>query len=207
MNLDMKYISGTFKRKLSIFAFLIIITMNSQEKSETAIFAGGCFWCTESIFKNLKGVKSVIPGYTGGKRKNPTYEQVSSGATGHAEAVKILYNPEEISYEELLQVFFATHDPTTLNRQGNDIGTQYRSAIFYTTPEQKNIAEAYIKFLNDSDIFNQYIVTEVVSEAPFYEAEDYHKNYLEKNPDNPYCQYVVLPKLEKFRKQFKDKIK
>ncbi len=195
--------------KNSIFTIVIFftLTMNSQPKKETAIFAGGCFWCTESIFKNLKGVESIVPGYTGGKRPNPTYEQVSTGATGHAEAVKIIYNPDQISYEELLQVFFATHDPTTLNRQGNDVGTQYRSAIFYTTPEQKEKAEAYIKFLNESDVFDNYIVTEVVPEAPFYEAEEYHKNYLEKNPDNPYCQYVVLPKLEKFRKQFKSKLK
>ncbi len=181
--------------------------MNSQQKKETAIFAGGCFWCTESIFKSLKGVEKVVPGYTGGKRKNPTYEQVSTGATGHAEAVKITYDPGQVSYEELLQVFFATHDPTTLNRQGNDVGTQYRSAIFYTTPKQKELAEAYIQFLNESDAFDDYIVTEVVPETPFYEAEDYHKNYLENNPDNPYCQFVVLPKLEKFRKNFKSKLK
>ncbi len=181
--------------------------MKSQENKETAIFAGGCFWCTESIFKNLKGVEEAVPGYTGGKTKNPTYEEVSTGATGHAEAVKIIYDPKKISYDELLQVFFSTHDPTTLNRQGNDIGTQYRSAIFYTNPEQKKEAEAYIKFLNNSDIFDRYIVTEVVPATEFYEAEDYHKNYLENHPENPYCQYIILPKLEKFRKQFKDKLK
>ncbi len=195
--------------KYYIFALIIIITytMNSQQKKETAIFAGGCFWCTESIFKSLKGVEKVVPGYTGGKIKNPTYEQVCNGDTGHAEAVKITYDPGQISYEELLQVFFATHDPTTLNRQGNDVGTQYRSAIFYTTSKQKELAAAYIKFLNESNVFDDYIVTEVVPEAPFYEAEDYHKNYLENNPDNPYCQFVVLPKLEKFRKKFKSKLK
>jgi len=193
-----------------IFVYLFLIStfnMTSQKNQETAIFAGGCFWCTESIFKSLKGVKEVTPGYIGGKRKNPTYEQVSSGATGHAEAVKIIFDPEKISYEELLQIFFATHDPTSLNRQGNDIGTQYRSAIFYSTPEQKKLAEAYIKFLNDSDTFDKYIVTEVVPATEFYEAEDYHKNYLENNPDNPYCQFVVLPKLEKFRKKYKEKLK
>ncbi|HFX18185.1 MAG TPA: peptide-methionine (S)-S-oxide reductase [Flavobacteriales bacterium] len=179
----------------------------TQQQTETAIFAGGCFWCTEAIFKEMKGVKSVVPGYTGGKRANPTYEQVSTGATGHAEAVKIEYDPTQVSYEELLQVFFATHDPTTLNRQGNDVGTQYRSAIFYTNERQKDLAEAYIKFLNDSDVYDQYIVTEVVPAEAFYEAEDYHKNYLANNPDNPYCQYVVLPKLEKFKKYFKDKLK
>ncbi len=180
--------------------------MNSQ-KTETAIFGGGCFWCTEAIFKEMKGVISVVPGYTGGKRPNPTYEQVSTGATGHAEAVKIIFDPQKISYEELLQVFFATHDPTTLNRQGNDIGTQYRSAIFYTNEKQKELAIAYIKFLNNEDVYDKYIVTEVVPASEFYEAEDYHKNYLENNPNNPYCQYVVLPKLEKFRKLFKEKLK
>ncbi len=180
--------------------------MNSQKK-ETAILAGGCFWCTEAIFKEMKGVTSVVPGYIGGIRSNPTYEQVSTGATGHAEAVKIVFDPGEVSYEELLQVFFATHDPTTLNRQGNDVGTQYRSAVFYTNDRQKELAEAYIKFLNKEDVYDQYIITEIVPATTFYEAEDYHKNYLDNNPDNPYCQYVVLPKLEKFKKYFKDKLK
>ncbi len=180
--------------------------MHSQKK-ETAILAGGCFWCTEAIFKEMKGVTSVVPGYIGGRRSNPTYEQVSTGATGHAEAVKIVFNPGEVSYEELLQVFFATHDPTTLNRQGNDVGTQYRSAVFYTNDRQKELAEAYLKFLNKEDVYDQYIVTEIVPATTFYEAEDYHKNYLDNNPDNPYCQYVVLPKLEKFKKYFKDKLK
>ncbi len=181
--------------------------MNSQTNKETAIFAGGCFWCTESIFKSLKGVEIVEPGYTGGKRKNPTYEQVCSGATGHAEAIRIVFDPKIIGYDELLQVFFATHDPTTLNRQGNDIGTQYRSAIFYTNEKQKELAIAYIKFLNESDVYDQYIVTEVAPASEFYVAEDYHKNYLENHPENKYCQYVVLPKLEKFKKKFKDKLK
>ncbi len=178
-----------------------------QSSTETVIFAGGCFWCTEAIFKEIKGVKSVISGYTGGKRPNPTYEQVTTGVTGHAEAVKIIFNPNEVSYEELLQVFFATHDPTTLNRQGNDVGTQYRSAVYFTNDKQKEMVKAYIKLLNDSDVFDQHIVTEIVPATDFYEAEDYHKNYLEKNPDNPYCQYVVLPKLEKFRENFKNKLK
>ena len=174
---------------------------------KTAIFAGGCFWCTEAIFKELKGVVSVIPGYTGGKRKNPTYEQVVSGATGHAEAVKITYNPKNISFEELLEIFFSTHDPTSLNRQGNDVGTQYRSAVFYTDEKQKKTTEAYINFLNNEDIYNQYIVTEITPATDFYEAEDYHKNYLKNNPDNPYCQFVILPKLEKFKKYYRDKLK
>lgn len=194
--------------KITILIFLIITTnMNSQTNKETAIFAGGCFWCTESIFKSLKGVEIVEPGYTGGKRKNPTYEQVCSGATGHAEAIRIVFDPKIIGYDELLQVFFATHDPTTLNRQGNDIGTQYRSAIFYTNEKQKELAIAYIKFLNESDVYDQYIVTEVAPASEFYVAEDYHKNYLENHPENKYCQYVVLPKLEKFKKKFKDKLK
>ncbi len=181
--------------------------MSQDTKTQTAIFAGGCFWCTEAIFKEMKGVISVVPGYTGGNRKNPTYEQVSTGATGHAEAVRIIYNPDETTYEELLQVFFATHDPTTLNRQGNDVGTQYRSAVFYTTEKQKELATAYIKFLEQEDVYDQYIVTEVKPATDFYEAEDYHKNYLQNNPNNPYCQYVVMPKVEKFRKLFKSKMK
>lgn len=193
-------------KNITIFVILINLTFmqTNNHKSETAIFAGGCFWCTESIFKELKGVQKAVPGYIGGKRKNPTYEQVVTGATGHAEAIKISFNPDEISYDELLQVFFATHDPTTLNRQGNDVGTQYRSAIFYTIEKQKELAKAYILFLEKEDVYNDYIQTEVVPATEFYEAEDYHKNYLANNPQNRYCQYVVLPKLQKFRKQFKD---
>ena len=193
----------------NVLLLTLILNLNymNQSATETAVFAGGCFWCTEAIFTEMKGVKSVVPGYTGGKRPNPTYEQVSTGATGHAEAVKIVFDPSQVSYEELLQVFFATHDPTTLNRQGNDVGTQYRSAVFYTDEKQKDIANAYIKFLNESDVYDQYIVTDVVPATDFYEAEYYHKNYLANNPDNPYCQYVVLPKLEKFRKHFKNKLK
>ena len=179
----------------------------TQKITETAILAGGCFWCTEAIFKEMKGVESVVPGYIGGIRPNPTYEQITTGATGHAEAVKIEFNPKEVGYEELLQVFFATHDPTTLNRQGNDIGTQYRSAVFYTNDKQKELTQEYIKFLNNSDVYDQYIVTEIVPATTFYEAEDYHKNYLANNPANPYCQFVVLPKLEKFKKHFKEHLK
>ena len=197
--------------KISFLGLSLILIqfqiMSQDTKTQTAIFAGGCFWCTEAIFKEMKGVISVVPGYTGGNRKNPTYEQVSTGATGHAEAVRIIYNPDETTYEELLQVFFATHDPTTLNRQGNDMGTQYRSAVFYTTEKQKELATAYIKFLEQEDVYDQYIVTEVKPATDFYEAEDYHKNYLQNNPNNPYCQYVVMPKVEKFRKLFKSKMK
>ncbi len=179
----------------------------TKSGTETAIFAGGCFWCTEAIFKELYGIIKLIPGYTGGKQPNPTYEQVKTGTTGHAEAVKMIFDPSKVSYEKLLEIFFATHDSTTLNRQGNDVGTQYRSAIFYTNEHQKEIATAYIKFLNDSDVYEQYIVTEVVPATDFYEAESYHKNYFENHPDNPYCQYVILPKIEKFRENFKNKLK
>ena len=176
-------------------------------KKETAIFAGGCFWCTEAIFKALEGVTAVEPGYTGGEYPFPSYEQVCTGTTGHAEAVKIVFNPDKVSYEELLEIFFATHDPVTLNRQGNDTGTQYRSAIFYLNDNQKNTAEAYIRFLEKEQVYEDRIVTEVSPAAEFYPAEDYHRNYLEQNPENPYCQFVVLPKVEKFRKLYKDKLK
>ena len=194
-------------KNITIFVLLfnLIFMQTNTNKTETAIFAGGCFWCTEAIFKELKGVQSVVPGYIGGKRKNPTYEQVVTGATEHAEAIKIVFNSEIISYEELLQVFFATHDPTTLNRQGNDVGTQYRSAVFYTNEKQKELAKSYISFLEKEDVYDSYIETEVTSATDFYEAEDYHKNYLANNPQNRYCQYVILPKLQKFRKQFKEK--
>ncbi len=173
----------------------------------TAIFAGGCFWCTEAIFKSLDGVLEVVPGYTGGHTEHPTYEQVSTGQTGHAEAVMIVYDSEKIGYDKLLEVFFATHDPTQLNRQGNDVGTQYRSAVFYTTENQKKLAEAYIRFLEEQDVYERPIVTQVEKASVFWPAEDYHKNYLENNPGNPYCQYVIMPKLEKFRERFGDLLK
>ncbi len=193
--------------KILILALSITFYMNSQQKMETAVFAGGCFWCTEAVFKQMNGVESVVPGYTGGKRPHPTYEQVSTGATGHAEAVKIVFDPSRVHYENLLKVFFATHDPTTINRQGNDVGTQYRSAIFYTNEQQKEKANAYINFLENEDVFQGAIVTEVVPASVFYEAEDYHKDYFFKHPENPYCQYVILPKLEKFKKYFKNQLK
>ncbi len=173
----------------------------------TAIFAGGCFWCTEAIFKNLEGVLEVLPGYTGGHTEHPTYEQVKTGETGHAEAVMIVYDANRIGYDELLEVFFATHDPTQLNRQGNDIGTQYRSAVFYANEGQRETALQYIRFLEENKVFPQPIVTEVVPASVFWPAEDYHKNYLENHPENPYCQFVILPKLEKFRERFSGKLK
>ena len=164
---------------------------------ETVVLGGGCFWCTEAIFRMLKGVQSVEPGYAGGTTKNPTYEQVSGGGTGHTECIKIEFNPEEISYRDLLTVFFASHDPTTLNRQGNDVGTQYRSAIFYTTSEQKKTAEDFIKELNDSNQDGRSIVTEVLPLVEFYSAENYHKDYYNQNKEAPYCEIVINPKLEK----------
>ncbi len=174
---------------------------------QTAIFAGGCFWCTEAFFTDLKGVEKVTSGYIGGTTANPTYREVCSGYTGHAEAIKIDYNPQEVGYEDLLEVFFATHDPTTLNRQGADVGTQYRSEVFYTTPQQKEIAEKYIKFLTDEKAFDKKIVTKVTAATTFYPAEDYHQDYYANNPQQPYCSVVISPKLEKLRKNFKDKLK
>lgn len=176
-------------------------------KTDTATFASGCFWCVEAIFQELKGVLSVSSGYTGGKIKNPTYREVCSGLTGHAEACQIVYDPAVISYDELLEAFWASHDPTTLNRQGADQGTQYRSAIFYHNEQQKNLAEAYKAKLNSEKAFDNPIVTEISPASTFYKAEDYHQNYFTENGDAPYCTYVIAPKLEKFRKVFKDKLK
>jgi len=176
-------------------------------KTDTATFASGCFWCVEAVFQELKGVLSVTSGYTGGKIKNPTYREVTSGLTGHAEACMIIFDPSVISYDELLEAFWASHDPTTLNRQGADQGTQYRSAIFYHNDTQKQLAEAYKTKLNSEKVFDKPIVTEINPAAPFYIAEDYHQNYFNQNGDAPYCTYVIVPKLEKFRKVFKDKLK
>jgi methionine-S-sulfoxide reductase len=174
------------------------------EKLETATFASGCFWCTEAVFQQLRGVKSVVSGYTGGHVPDPTYEQVSSGATGHAEAIQITYDPTVVSYDELLKVFWQTHDPTTLNRQGHDIGTQYRSAVFYHNDEQRQVAEQYKKQLDQSGAFDGPIVTEIARLEEFYPAEKYHQKYFELNPEQAYCQMVIRPKVEKFKKEFKD---
>jgi peptide-methionine (S)-S-oxide reductase len=170
--------------------------------TQTALFGGGCFWCTEAIFEELRGVISVMPGYTGGTVKNPTYEQVCSGTTGHAEAAKLSFDPAQISYRDLLTVFFATHDPTTRNRQGNDIGTQYRSSIFYTSEEQKAEALAFIKQLEVSDPGGRAIVTEVTPAGAFYDAEDYHRQYFKNNAGAPYCQVIIEPKVEHLQKEF-----
>ncbi len=171
-------------------------------KLEAAVFGGGCFWCTEAVFKMLKGVASVMPGYTGGATQNPTYDEVCSGTTGHAEAVKISYDPSMVSFETLMTVFFATHDPTTLNRQGADVGTQYRSAIFYTTPEQKISAEKFISDLNAVSEKGGKIVTEVTPLTIFYSAEEYHRDYYARNKNQGYCQVVINPKLEKVQQEF-----
>jgi peptide-methionine (S)-S-oxide reductase len=175
---------------------------------EIATFANGCFWCTEAIFEELKGVVSAISGYSGGQTENPTYKEVCEGTTGHAECIQITFDPNIITYDELLEVFWKTHDPTTLNRQGNDIGTQYRSAIFYHTEEQKQKATQYKKELNESGAWSNPIVTEISPFTVFYPAENYHQQYFEVNGNaNPYCQFVIQPKLEKFRKVFADKRK
>jgi peptide-methionine (S)-S-oxide reductase len=174
---------------------------------EIATLAGGCFWCLEAVFDELKGVEQVVSGYSGGKTPNPNYHQVCSGATGHAEVVQITFDPKLISFKELLQVFFTIHDPTTLNRQGADIGTQYRSAIFYRTPEQKAVGEEVIAELTGAHLWHAPIVTEVTPFQAFYQAEDYHQRYYESNPDQLYCRAVIAPKVVKFRKEYLAKLK
>lgn len=176
--------------------------------NDTATFANGCFWCTEAIFEELEGVISATSGYTGGKTEKPTYKQVCTGETGHAEALQIVYDPKKISFDELLAVFWETHDPTTLNRQGADVGTQYRSGIFYHNEEQKQKAEKYKAALDKSGAFDKPIVTEITAFTKFYPAEDYHQQYFDNNENaNPYCKIVIRPKVDKFRKVFKGKLK
>jgi peptide-methionine (S)-S-oxide reductase len=174
---------------------------------ELATFGSGCFWCTEAIFLDVEGVYNVQSGYTGGKVKNPTYREVCSGLTGHAEVIQLNYDPKKISYDELLEIFWKTHDPTTLNKQGADEGTQYRSVIYYHNDQQKLLAEHYKNKLDSEKIFNAPIVTEISPATIFYKAEDYHQNYYKLNQDQPYCSFVITPKLEKFRKVFKEKTK
>jgi peptide-methionine (S)-S-oxide reductase len=176
-------------------------------QTQTATLAGGCFWCLEAVFDNLQGVMDVVSGYAGGKTANPTYQQVCTGMTGHAEAVQIKFEPAVISFRDLLEVYFSIHDPTTLNRQGSDVGTQYRSAIFYHTPEQKHTAEETIQELSEEKIWSDPIITEVIPLIVFYPAEDYHQEYFANNPGQGYCQMVVAPKLAKFRKKFADRLK
>ncbi|MFA5243833.1 MAG: peptide-methionine (S)-S-oxide reductase MsrA [Pedobacter sp.] len=174
---------------------------------EQAIFGGGCFWCTEAVFQNLRGVQNVVSGYMGGHQVNPSYEDICTGQTGHAEIIKIDYNPEQISFEELLLVFFNTHNPTTLNRQGNDMGNQYRSVVFYVNQEQKAAAIKMIDQLDKNMVFDNPIVTEIAPVSEFYEAEEYHQNYYNDNAHKPYCVHVIQPKLQKFLKEFRDKLK
>jgi peptide-methionine (S)-S-oxide reductase len=175
--------------------------------TEIATLAGGCFWCLEAVYDQTKGVSSVESGYMGGKNPDPTYEQVCSGRTGHAEVVQITFDPAVISFRKLLEIFFVIHDPTTLNRQGNDVGTQYRSAIFHHSPEQKKTAEEVIAAFTRDKVYDNPIVTEIVPAGPFYVAEDYHQEYFARNPSQGYCAYVVGPKVAKFRKQFAARLK
>jgi peptide-methionine (S)-S-oxide reductase len=180
---------------------------NMNEELQVATLGSGCFWCTEAFFLKLNGVESVVSGYSGGKVKNPTYREVCTGLTGHAEVIQVKFNPKLISYEEILEVFWNTHDPTTLNKQGADEGTQYRSAVFYHSDEQKKIAEQYKSQLDKSGTYKNRIVTEITSFSVFYPAEDYHQNYYALNPNQGYCQYVIRPKVEKFNKQYASKLK
>ena len=183
------------------------VKVKEIEGMEVATFAGGCFWCTEAVFLEIKGVEKVVSGYIGGKTINPTYKDICTGETGHAEAIQITFNPNEVAYEDLLEVFFATHDPTTLNRQGADVGTQYRSEIFYHSEAQKTKAENYIQLLEKEKLYDKKIVTKVSSASVFYNAEEYHQNYYNQNSSQGYCQMVIAPKLEKLRKYYKSKLK
>lgn len=201
-------ISCTAKEKPIVKAeFKEPIKLNVTEGMEIATFAGGCFWCTEAVFLNLEGVISVQPGYIGGTTENPTYKEISTGLTGHAEAIEIKFDTRKIDFETLLEVFFATHDPTTLNRQGADVGTQYRSEIFYHDDNQKQISENYIAQLNLENTFGKSIVTKISKASRFYVAEDYHKNYYNRNTSQSYCTYVITPKINKLKEKFQDKLK
>ncbi len=176
-------------------------------ETRIATFGGGCFWCTEAVFERVKGVQKVVSGFSGGHVKNPSYREVVTGKTGHAEVVQVHFDPSVVTYRELLEILFATHDPTTLNRQGADVGTQYRSAIFFHSPEQEKLAKEYIRELEDGNAFKDPIVTEVTAFEAFYEAEDYHQEYYENNRNAPYCNFMIGPKLKKFEKEFGSKIK
>lgn len=182
-------------------------TSAQSSKNEIITLGGGCFWCTEAIYKELKGVVDVTSGYAGGEIVNPSYKEVCTGRTGHAEVIEVEFDPTIITLSEILEVFFATHDPTTLNRQGADVGTQYRSVIFYRNETQQKIAETIVDELNRENIFGKPVVTEISPWINFFAAEDYHQDYYENNPDQGYCQFVIVPKLEKFRKIFKDQLK
>lgn len=195
--------------KKLIIILSLILTINLQaENIQKATFASGCFWCTEAIFQQVKGVSNVKSGYMGGEVSNPTYKQICTGNTGHAEVIQLNYDADVISFDELLEIFWETHDPTTLNRQGADVGTQYRSAVFYHTEEQKNIATAYKQKLNAAKVWDNPVVTEITKASRFYSAEAYHQDYYFNNKaSNAYCSYVITPKVDKFKKIFKDKLK
>lgn len=178
-----------------------------NDSVQVATFAGGCFWCTEAVFLEVKGVEKIVSGFTGGFIKNPAYREVCNETTGHAEGIQITFNPKEVAYEDLLEIFFATHDPTTLNKQGADVGTQYRSTIFYHSKEQKEQAEKYIQLIEKEKLYANPIVTQIEEAGVFYLAEDYHQNYYNQNREQGYCQYVIAPKLDKLRKYYKSKLK
>ena len=206
-----------FHSRLFVVTFIALLSCGgAQEKNmpqksastkKTATFGAGCFWCVEAVFERLEGVGEVISGYTGGKTENPTYEEICTGTTGHAEVCQIQYDPEIISFESLLSVFWQTHDPTTLNRQGNDVGTQYRSAVFFHDEEQEKLAKEFKNKLDKSGAWKNPIVTEIVPLGKFYTAENYHQDYYDRNPNQGYCAYVIAPKIEKLKKVFGDKLK
>ena len=202
-----KEIMQTVSKYTIILSIIFMGITGIYGKEDTATFASGCFWCTEAIFQEVEGVESVESGYTGGHIKNPSYREVCDGTTGHAEAIRIVFNPDLVTYTDLLEIFFMTHDPTTLNRQGADVGTQYRSAIFYHSQDQKAEAERIINDLNASGAWDDPIVTEVSPAEIFYPAEDYHQDYFENNSNAAYCNFVIVPKLEKFRKVFSGQLK
>jgi peptide-methionine (S)-S-oxide reductase len=179
----------------------------SENRREVATLAGGCFWCLEPAYDDLRGVEDVVSGYTGGRVPDPSYEQVCSGTTGHAEVVRVTFDPDEVSFREILEVFFTLHDPTTLNRQGNDVGTQYRSAVFYHSPEQKAVAEEVIAELERRGVWDDPVVTQLEPAGEFYPAEAYHQEYFRRNPNQPYCRVIVAPKVSKFRKQYLERLK
>lgn len=200
-------LKNRIKKVLALLVLLIITNFAMGKELEKVTLGGGCFWCTEAVYLELKGVVDVKPGYSGGHVKNPSYNEVCAETTGHAEVVQLTYDSDIVNFAEILEVFFITHNPTTLNQQGNDIGTQYRSAVFYHSEKQKQIAEKVIQLFEKEKVYNDSIVTEVVKLDKFYLAEEYHINYFAKNKNQAYCQLIVVPKLEKFRKIFKDKLR
>ena len=213
-NLLLELLFKTSMKRVFIFAYVLVcLVVQAQNQktmstsSQLATFGSGCFWCTEAVFLDVKGVKEVASGYMGGKIKNPSYKDVCTGTTGHAEVIQLKYDPAQVSYEDLLEIFWNTHDPTTLNKQGADEGTQYRSVVFYHNEDQKKIAEQYKKQLTDSKVFKNSIVTEISGAVEFYKAENYHQNYYALNSEQGYCQFVIRPKVEKFKKQFASKLK